>query len=174
MSSAPLTQREIADRLRNENLDVWIEPWWATQGTAKRGALELMTAILPVPIAEKLSVLDLCCGPTMSGASFVLAFPKHAWIASIATRSLLSLCAALNARVGIEGEIFTRDMWKSDWSAGLSNNYDAIATGQCSSLVQCCAHSGTFQRLVSTAPAGRSFRVSGAGIRRSEVCRGIW
>jgi hypothetical protein len=40
----------------------------------------------------------------------------------------VSLCAALHRRVAIEGEIFARDMWKPDWSAGLSNNYDAIAT----------------------------------------------
>lgn len=59
MSSAPLTQPEIAGRLRNENLVEWLQPWWATQGTAKRSALELMTAILPFLIAEKLSVLDL-------------------------------------------------------------------------------------------------------------------
>lgn len=34
----------------------------------------------------------------------------------------------LNKRLGIEGEIFTRDLWKTDWTAGLSNRYDAIAT----------------------------------------------
>ena len=63
MSSAPLTQTEIAGRLRNENLDEWLELLWATQGTAKRKALELMAAILPFPIEEELFVLDLCCGP---------------------------------------------------------------------------------------------------------------
>jgi SAM-dependent methyltransferase len=128
MSSAPLTQREIADRLRNENLDEWIEPWWATQGTAKRGALELMPAILPFPIAEKLSVLDLCCGPGDVGRVIRSRFPKACVDCVDRDSFLLSLCAALNARVGVKGEIFTRDMWKSDWSAGLSNNYDAIAT----------------------------------------------
>ena len=42
MSGAPLTQSQIAERLRNENPDEWLELWWATQGTAESGALELM------------------------------------------------------------------------------------------------------------------------------------
>ena len=128
MSSALLTQPEIAERLRNENLDEWLEPWWATQGTAKRSALELMTAILPFPIAEKLSVLDLCYGPGDARRVIRSRFSEVRVDCVDRDSFLLSLCAALNTRVGIEGEIFTRDVWKSDWSAGLSNHYHAIAT----------------------------------------------
>ena len=128
MSSAPLTQAEIADRLRNENLDEWLELWWATQGTAKRRALELMAAILPFPIAEKLSVLDLCCGPGDVGRVIRSRFSKARVDCVDRDSFLLSLCAALNTRVGVEGEILTRDMWKPDWTVGLSKNYDAIAT----------------------------------------------
>ena len=128
MSSAPLTQAEIADRLRNENLDEWLELWWATQGTAKRRALELMAAILPFQIAEKLSVLDLCCGPGDVGRVIRSRFSKARVDCVDRDSFLLSLCAALNTRVGVEGEILTRDMWKPDWTVGLSKNYDAIAT----------------------------------------------
>jgi trans-aconitate methyltransferase len=113
--------------LRNENLDEWLELWWATQGTAKRSSLELMTAILPFP-AEKLLVLDLCCGPGDVGRVIRSRFHKACVDCVDRDSFLLSLCAALNTRVGIEGEIFTRDMWKSNWSAGLSNNCAAIAT----------------------------------------------
>jgi hypothetical protein len=76
MSTAPLTRTEIADGLCNENLDEWLDLWWATQGTAKRTALELMAAILPFRIAEQLSVLDFCCGPSDVGRVIRSRFPK--------------------------------------------------------------------------------------------------
>jgi SAM-dependent methyltransferase len=128
MSNAPLTRTQIADRLRNENLDEWLAMWWATQGIAKRKSLELMAAILPFPTAEKLRVLDLCCGPGDVGRAIRSRFPEACVDCVDRDLFLLSLCAALNKRLGIEGEIFTRDMWKSDWTAGLFSRYDAIAT----------------------------------------------
>jgi trans-aconitate methyltransferase len=128
MSDAPLTQTQIADRLRNENLDEWLELWWATQGTAKRGALELVAAILPFLTTAKLCVLDLCCGPGDVGRTIRSRFPKARVDCIDRDLFLLSLCAALNKRLGIDGEIFTRDLWNTDWTAGLSNRYDAIAT----------------------------------------------
>ena len=75
-ANARLTRTEIADRLRNENLDEWLELWRATQGTANRTALELTAAILPFPIAEKLTVLDLCCGPGDVGRVIRSRFPE--------------------------------------------------------------------------------------------------
>jgi len=40
----------------------------------------------------------------------------------------LSLCEALNRRLGIQSKIFPRDVWKPDWTAGLSGGYDVVAT----------------------------------------------
>ena len=173
MSSAPLTQAEIADRLRNENLDEWLELWWATQGTAKRRALELMAAILPFPIAEKLSVLDLCCGPGDVGRVIRSRFSKARVDCVDRDSFLLSLCAALNTRVGVEGEILTRDMWKPDWTVGLSKNYDAIATANALHSFDVARVAETLQRRLQIAAARWGLRVSGAGIRRSQVCRRI-
>jgi trans-aconitate methyltransferase len=73
-------------------------------------------------------VLDLCCGPGAVGRVIRSRFPIARIDCVDRDPFLLSLYAALNTRVGIEGEIFTRDMWKPDWSVGLSNNYGAIAT----------------------------------------------
>jgi SAM-dependent methyltransferase len=73
-------------------------------------------------------VLDLCCGPGDVGRVIRSRFSIARIDCVDRDPFLLSLCAALNTRVGIEGEIFTRDMWKPDWSVGLSNNYGAIAT----------------------------------------------
>jgi trans-aconitate methyltransferase len=63
----------IADWLRNENLDNWLELWGATQGTAS-AARELMAARFS--LFRAFSVLNLCCGPGDVGRAIRWWFPK--------------------------------------------------------------------------------------------------
>ena len=61
------TQAQIAEKLRGEDLDRWLELWRTEQGPAKRSSLELMAAAIPSPAENNLRVLDMCCGTGDAG-----------------------------------------------------------------------------------------------------------
>jgi SAM-dependent methyltransferase len=124
----PLSQAEIAAKLQYQNLDEWLQLWWATQGASKRACLELMAAALPFAADEGLLVLDMCCGPGDVGRVIQSRFPKARVDCVDRDPFLLSLCTAFNRREGIPGDIYIRDMWKADWRSGLTRNYDVVAT----------------------------------------------
>lgn len=87
-----------------------------------------MTTILPFGNREKLSVLDLCCGPGDVGRTIQGRFPGARLDCVDRDSFLLSLCEALNKRPGIQFEVFVRDMWEQSWTDGLSRDYDVVAT----------------------------------------------
>jgi trans-aconitate methyltransferase len=87
------TQAEIEDKLRDEDLDTWLDLWRAEQGPAKPGALKLIASAIPFPIDQSLRVLDLGCGTGDAGRAIHSRFP-HAQIDSIDRMSSLSRCAA--------------------------------------------------------------------------------
>jgi SAM-dependent methyltransferase len=124
----PLSQAEIVERLRDQDLDEWLQLWWATQGASKLACLELMAAALPFAADESLLVLDMCCGPGDVGRVIRSRFPKARVDCVDRDLFLLSLCMAFNRREGIPGDTYIRDMWKADWRIGLARNYDVVAT----------------------------------------------
>jgi SAM-dependent methyltransferase len=125
---SPLSQAEIAGKLRDQNLDEWLQLWSATQGASKRVCLELMAAALSFAADESLLVLDICCGPGDVGREIRSRFPKARVDCVDRDLFLLSLCTAFNRREGIPGDAYIRDMWKADWRDGLARNYDVVAT----------------------------------------------
>jgi len=84
MDNAPLTQTQIAHKLRDENLDEWLDLWWATQGVGKRGYLELMAAILPFATGTTFQCWICAAVRAMLAGRFNLGSLKRAWIALIA------------------------------------------------------------------------------------------
>jgi hypothetical protein len=73
------TQAEIEDKLRGEDLKIWLELWRAEQGPAKPGALKLIAAAIPFPTSRSIRVLDVCCGPGDAGRVIHSRFP-HAQV----------------------------------------------------------------------------------------------
>ncbi len=129
MTDPVLTQPQIDEKLRNENLDEWLELWLASQGGEKRNrGLELMAAALPFGRDAELPVLDMCCGPGDVGRFIHNRFPKARVDCVDRDPFMLSLCGALNRRAGIAGQTFVRDMWDANWQEGLPRGYDAIAS----------------------------------------------
>ncbi|MGA9722177.1 MAG: class I SAM-dependent methyltransferase [Candidatus Binatus sp.] len=128
MADWPLSQGEIAERLRDQDLDEWLQLWWATQGPSKRACLELMAAALPFDPDESPLVLDMCCGPGDVGRAIRSRFPKARVDCVDRDLFLLSLCMAFNRHEGIPGDTYIRDMWKADWHVGLAGNYDVVTT----------------------------------------------
>jgi len=122
----PLTQIEIVEKLRDENLDKWLELWWKEQGPAKRSSLEMMAAAIPFPADQNLRVLDVCCGPGDAGRAIFSRFP-NAHI-DFVDRDLFftSLCSAVNQRDSISGETFVRDLLDPDWHRDLIHSYDVV------------------------------------------------
>jgi SAM-dependent methyltransferase len=120
------SQAQIEEKLRGENLDEWLELWWATQGGTSNW--KLIAAALPFPESKELSVLDLCCGPGDIGRYVTKRFRKAQVHCIDRDPFLLSLCAALNRRAGVVTQTFVRDMWSMDWCEGLPRNYEVVAT----------------------------------------------
>lgn len=118
------TQAEIAEKLRGEDLDKWLELWRAEQGPAEPSSLELMAAIL-FPADAKLRVLDICCGPGDAGRAIFSRFP-NAWI-DFVDRDLFftALCAAVNQRDRISGRTIVRDLRDADWHRDFTD-YDVV------------------------------------------------
>ena len=128
MPEWPLSQAEIAERLRDQDLDEWLQLWWGTQGASKRACLQLMAAAVPFAADESLLVFDMCCGPGDVGRAIRSRFPKARVDCVDRDLFLVSLCLAFNRREGIAGDTYIRDMWQADWHTGLASNYDVVAT----------------------------------------------
>jgi trans-aconitate methyltransferase len=127
MLVAPLSQREIDEKLRHENLDEWQKLWWASQGNELAFAdWSLMAAAVPFPEDETLSVMDLCCGPGDFGRFIHRRFKKARVDLVDRDPFFLSLSAALNQRAGLVGGSTTRDLWDSRWTDGLPREYHVI------------------------------------------------
>src|SRR5260370_40833041 len=73
------TQAEIENKLRGEDLNIWLDLWRAEQGPAKPAALKLLPAAIPFPIDQSLQVFDVGCGPGDAGRAIHSRFP-HARI----------------------------------------------------------------------------------------------
>ena len=58
-----LTQTQIAERLRGENLDEWLALWRTEQGPAKPASLGLMAAAIPFPNAQKPAIVGSLLRP---------------------------------------------------------------------------------------------------------------
>ena len=122
------TLAEIEQQLAHENLDEWLGLWAVEQGPAKRPALELIAAVVPAPASGgTLRVLDLCCGPGDVGRAIHARFPKAEVDCVDRDIFLTQLCAALNRRAGISGQVLMRDLYAGDWDEGLSGSYDVVA-----------------------------------------------
>ena len=121
-----LTQAQIAERLRGQDLDKWLELWWTEQGPAKRSSLELMAAAIPFPTNRKLRALDICCGPGDAGRAIFSRFPKAC--VDFVDRDLFftALCSAVNERDGVPGQTFVRDMAEPNWHRDFAKNYDVV------------------------------------------------
>ena len=126
MPKLPLSQNQIDEKLRGENLTEWDQLWRASQGGTSNW--ELITAALPFDESKELSVLDLCCGPGDLGRYISKRFQKARVNCVDRDPFLLSLCAALNRKSGIMTQTFVRDMWSAEWCDGLSRDYHVVAT----------------------------------------------
>jgi SAM-dependent methyltransferase len=123
---AILTQVEIAEKLRREDLDKWLELWRTEQGPAKRGSLELMAAAIPSPADSNLRVLDICCGPGDAGRAVFSRFPNAC--VDFVDRDLFftALCSAVNQRDGIPGRTLVRNLVEPNWHRDFTKNYDVV------------------------------------------------
>jgi SAM-dependent methyltransferase len=118
------TQAEIEDRLRGQDLDVWLELWRAEQGPAKPAVLKLIAAAIPFPTDECLRILDPGCGTGDAGRVIHARFP-HARIDFVDQNEFfVSLCGAVNRRDGIAGGTWLRDLSEPNWRRHLASDYD--------------------------------------------------
>jgi SAM-dependent methyltransferase len=120
------TQLEIEAKLGDENLQEWLELWWAEQGPAKRGTVELMASVIPFTPEKRLKVLDLCCGPGDAGRAIHSRFPNLRTDCVDRDLFLFSLCALVNRRDDIPAQTLARDLWNQKWYEGLATNYDVV------------------------------------------------
>jgi SAM-dependent methyltransferase len=124
------TPAEIEQRLAQENLDEWLDLWAVEQGPAKRATLELMAAVVPAPAdGVTLRVLDLCCGPGDVGRTIHARFAQAEVDCVDRDIFLTQLCAAVNRRAGVRGQVLMRDLYAADWQAGLRGAYDVVGVG---------------------------------------------
>jgi len=123
---AALTQTEIADKLRGQDLDKWLALWWAEQGPAKRMALDLMAAAIPSPQVGSVRVLDMCCGPGDAGRAVFSRFPNARIDFVDRDPFFASLCSAINERDRISGETLVRDLLDPGWHRDCMTRYDVI------------------------------------------------
>ena len=120
------TQAEIEDKLRGEDLKIWLELWRAEQGPAKPSALKLIASAIPFPTGRSLRVLDLCCGPGDAGRAIHSRFP-HAQVDFVDRDPFfVSLCGAVNRRDGIPRRTLARDLSEPDWQKDLASDYDVV------------------------------------------------
>jgi SAM-dependent methyltransferase len=126
MANLQLSQNQIEEKLRGENLEEWEQLWRASQGGT--ATWELIAAALPFPESKELGVLDLCCGPGDIGRFISQRFGKARVDCVDRDPFLLSLCTALNRRAGISTRTFVCDLWSADWCEGLPHDYDVVAT----------------------------------------------
>jgi SAM-dependent methyltransferase len=120
------TPAEIAEKLRGEDLNVWLDLWRAEQGLAKPGALKLIAAAIPFPVDRSLRVLDVGCGTGDAGRAIHSRFPGARIDSVDRNEFFVSLCDAVNRRDGITGETLVRDLEESGWQRGLAKEYDVV------------------------------------------------
>jgi SAM-dependent methyltransferase len=127
MPNSLLSQNEIEEKLRSENLDDWLNLWWVSQGGEPRNRrLKLIAEVLPFSPTREIAVLDMCCGPGDLGRFVRARFPKSRIDCVDRDPFLLALCATLNQRERIPGQRYVRDMWEPGWGTGLPRDYDAV------------------------------------------------
>src|SRR5260370_14515071 len=103
-------QAEIENKLRGEDLNIWLDLWRAEQGPAKPAALNLIAAAIPFPIDQSLQVLDVGCRPGDAGRSIHSRLP-HARIDFVDRNEVfVSLCIAVSRRDGLSGRTLVRDL----------------------------------------------------------------
>jgi trans-aconitate methyltransferase len=121
------TQAEIEDKLRNEDLNEWLDLWRAEQGPAKPAALKLIAAAIPFPVDQSPRVLDMGCGPGDAGRAIHSRFP-HAEIDFVDRNEFfVALCVAVNRRDGIDGRTWLHDFSEPNWRRDLAGSYDVVA-----------------------------------------------
>jgi SAM-dependent methyltransferase len=118
------THAEIEDKLRGEDLNMWLDLWRTEQGPAKPAALKLIAAAIPFPIEESLRVLDVGCGSGDAGRAIHSRFPHARTDFVDRNEFFVALCNAVNRRDGIGGQSWVRDLSKPEWRSGLASNYD--------------------------------------------------
>ena len=128
MSNPPLTQNQIENKLTDENLDELLHLWWAEQGDAKSRDLDLIASAIPFSSNDSLMVLDLGCGPGDVGRAIWSRFPHSRVDCLDRDLFLIAMCIRMNRRKGVPGKNFVRDLSNRDWSTGLSQEYDVVAT----------------------------------------------
>jgi SAM-dependent methyltransferase len=118
------TQAEIEDKLRGEDLNMWLELWRKEQGPAKPEALKLIASVIPFPAGRTLRVLDVGCGPGDAGRVIHSRFPQAQ--VDFVDRNLFfaSLCGAVNRRDGISGKTLVRDLSERNWRQDFASDYD--------------------------------------------------
>lgn len=120
------SQAEIANKLRGEDLDTWLDLWHAEQGPAKPAALHLIAATIPFTIDQSLRVLDLGCGPGDAGRAIHARFPNAHIDFVDQNEFFVSLCDAVNRRDHIAGRTWRRDLSDPNWRRELANDYDVV------------------------------------------------
>jgi SAM-dependent methyltransferase len=120
------SQAEIEDKLRGEDLNLWLDLWRAEQGPAKPGALKLIAGAIPFPTDRSLRVLDVGCGPGDAGRVIHSRFPNAQ--VDFLDRDLffISLCGAVNRRDGICGQTLVRDLAEAGWRHDCATDYDVV------------------------------------------------
>jgi len=127
MQPPPISQAGIETRISGHLAEL-LALWWAEQGVSKPRDLQLIASALPFPRDRAVRVLDLCCGPGDVGRAVRREF-TNAQIDFIDRDVFLSsICAGVNRRDHVPGEIVIADLRDDGWQAGLSGDYDAIAT----------------------------------------------
>jgi SAM-dependent methyltransferase len=126
MQPPPISQAQIEARISG-HLDELLALWQAEQGVAKPRDLALIASALPFARDQALRVLDLCCGPGDVGRAIARRYP-HARIDGVDRDPFLaSICAGVNRRDRVPGEILVADLTDDGWRDGLGRDYDAVA-----------------------------------------------
>ena len=152
-----MTQAEIAEKLRGEDLDQWLELWRTEQGPAKPASLELMAAAIPWPIDKNLHVLDLCCGTGDSGRAIAARYPNARVDFVDRDVFFVSLCAAVNQRDGVRGQTLARNLLDADWRRDLGADYDVVVAANCLHWFTIDQAPGLFREIFALLRSGGSF-----------------
>lgn len=125
MQPPPISLDEIKSRIA-PHLDELLQLWWAEQGACKPRDLALMASVLPFPRAERLHVLDLCCGPGDAGRAIWREYPNAQVDGVDREPFLASIGMSVNRRDGIPGKIVIADLAKETWAADLGKTYSVV------------------------------------------------